>query len=327
MKGFKLVNKKNEPFYGNIGSYKVGEIYTHSGELKLCESGFHFGLNIPECLHYTILYNYDPEIYNVLEISAIGRIFETKGDKYVTSKIYIEKLLSEDEVYKLCTGRFELYNHTVYFKDGKRHREDGPAIEYSNGNKEWLIDGKYHREDGRPAIEYDDGGTKLWYKDGKQHRENGPAVEYANGNKEWWINGKQHREDDRSAIEHANGDRMWCKYGKIHRKEGPAIKYANGDTEWLVDGKYHREDGPAIEFANGDKSWCINGKLHREDGPAIEFAYGDKYWWINGVEMSQDEFEIQYPNQKDNNNINKCEYPGCNIYIINSTKCYEHYFV
>ena len=32
------------------------------------------------------------------------------------------------------------------------HREDGPAIEYANGNKHWYLNGKLHREDG-PAIE------------------------------------------------------------------------------------------------------------------------------------------------------------------------------
>jgi hypothetical protein len=33
--------------------------------------------------------------------------------------------------------------------------------EYPNGRKEWYKEGKYHREDG-PAVEYQD-GTKYWY--------------------------------------------------------------------------------------------------------------------------------------------------------------------
>ena len=41
------------------------------------------------------------------------------------------------------------------------HREGGPAVQYSNGTKKWVIDGKLHREDG-PAIEWFD-GTKEWY--------------------------------------------------------------------------------------------------------------------------------------------------------------------
>jgi len=41
------------------------------------------------------------------------------------------------------------------------HREDGPAIEYTNGRKAWFINGEYHREDG-PAIE-DADGYKEWF--------------------------------------------------------------------------------------------------------------------------------------------------------------------
>ena len=54
-------------------------------------------------------------------------------------------------------------------------------------NKYWYKNGKIHRLDG-PAIEYVD-GAKAWFQNGNLHRENGPAFEYANGNKEWWIDG------------------------------------------------------------------------------------------------------------------------------------------
>lgn len=46
---------------------------------------------------------------------------------------------------------------------------------------------KLHREDG-PAIEYPDGG-KEWWVNGKLHREDGPAIEWSDGHKEWWVNG------------------------------------------------------------------------------------------------------------------------------------------
>ena len=58
------------------------------------------------------------------------------------------------------------------------------------GNKSWYKNGKYHREDG-PACEYAN-GDKFWYKSGKQHREDGPAVELNNGTYfEYWLDGKQ----------------------------------------------------------------------------------------------------------------------------------------
>src|SRR5574343_270254 len=45
----------------------------------------------------------------------------------------------------------------------------------------------YHRIDG-PAVERSD-GTKEWYVSGKLHRTDGPAVERSDGTKEWWVNG------------------------------------------------------------------------------------------------------------------------------------------
>jgi hypothetical protein len=88
-------------------------------------------------------------------------------------------------------------------KDGKRiwtnskgelHRENGPAVEWVDGDKLWYINGKLHREDG-PAIELAD-GTKYWYINGEQHREDGPAVEDADGNMCWFINDKQISKDE-----------------------------------------------------------------------------------------------------------------------------------
>ena len=58
-----------------------------------------------------------------------------------------------------------------------------------DGDKHWLLNGKRHREDG-PAVEWAD-GSKLWCLNGKRHREDGPAVEWADGDKSWYINGKE----------------------------------------------------------------------------------------------------------------------------------------
>ena len=75
-----------------------------------------------------------------------------------------------------------------WYLNGKRHREDGPAVEYSNGDKYWYINGKLHREDG-PAVEHSD-GYKAWFINGKRHREDGPAVEHSSGSSAWWLNGR-----------------------------------------------------------------------------------------------------------------------------------------
>jgi hypothetical protein len=57
-----------------------------------------------------------------------------------------------------------------------------------DGIKRWFLNGKLHREDG-PAIEWSN-GTKEWWLNGKRHRSDGPAVERNKGSKEWWFCGK-----------------------------------------------------------------------------------------------------------------------------------------
>ena len=59
------------------------------------------------------------------------------------------------------------------------------------GTTRWHKDAKckvLHHDEG-PAIEYTT-GNKFWYQNGDLHRTDGPAVEWANGTKEWYINGK-----------------------------------------------------------------------------------------------------------------------------------------
>ena len=78
------------------------------------------------------------------------------------------------------------YGTKKWYKHGKLHREDGPAIEYHDGNKEWYINDILHREDG-PAIITQD-GYSFWYNHGVPHRLDGPAKIYSDGTKLWFIN-------------------------------------------------------------------------------------------------------------------------------------------
>ena len=77
-----------------------------------------------------------------------------------------------------------------WYLDGKRHREDGPAILRPNGSLYWYKNGVRHREDG-PAIEYA-AGDCWWYIDGVLHREDGPAIERLDGTGSWWLRGVEY---------------------------------------------------------------------------------------------------------------------------------------
>ena len=80
-----------------------------------------------------------------------------------------------------------------YNKEGKLHREDGPAIIRPNNDREWLISGKLHRTDGPAATRTN--GTKEWFQNGELHRTDGPALEYADGTKYWFLNDNELPED------------------------------------------------------------------------------------------------------------------------------------
>lgn len=81
-----------------------------------------------------------------------------------------------------------------WYRNGKLHRENGPALIWANGDQSWYIDGVQHRADG-PAYVSACGRHKAWFFNGKFHRENGPAIERNNSwttcNKDWYLNGKK----------------------------------------------------------------------------------------------------------------------------------------
>jgi hypothetical protein len=191
-------------------------------------------------------------------------------------------------------------------KNGLYHREGGPAVEWSNGDKSWWINGKCHREDGPAMDRSNSGGYKSWYKDGKLHRLDGPAIEYANGDKEWHKEGKLHREDG-PAIERADGYKeYWINDKRVEEKDLPINKEEewpkciineDGDKEWWINGE-EIEDMELFEYVcecifegeskctideNRNKVWRNKaGEYHREGGPAIEYVNGSKSWLING---------------------------------------------
>lgn len=63
-------------------------------------------------------------------------------------------------------------------------------VKFKTGDVLFFKNGKYHKEDG-PAFfsKYRD---KHWFKEGKRHRLDGPAIEWNHGKKEWYIEGREY---------------------------------------------------------------------------------------------------------------------------------------
>ena len=100
--------------------------------------------------------------------------------------------MSEQEVFDALKYRIEVDEHgnRLYCDNaGEWHRENGPAIEWSNGTKSWYQNGQKHRTDG-PAIVCTN-GHKEWWQNDQRHRTDGAAVELSDGDKWWFINGVQ----------------------------------------------------------------------------------------------------------------------------------------
>jgi hypothetical protein len=79
------------------------------------------------------------------------------------------KANSFQEIPENFTGIVEYANGTkIWYKEGKRHREDGPAVEYADGEKRWWIEGKIY---GRLSLNdyvvldhYQGNYNLMWYK-------------------------------------------------------------------------------------------------------------------------------------------------------------------
>jgi len=72
--------------------------------------------------------------------------------------MYLRSVIDEDGVIKW------------FNEDNQLHREDGPAIEYPNGDKHWFMYNRLHRLNG-PAIPSRNGNIQFWYLNGIEYSE------------------------------------------------------------------------------------------------------------------------------------------------------------
>jgi hypothetical protein len=132
----------------------------------------------------------------------------------------------DEELTIICKGCYQEPSGIFYHKDGYLHRVDGPAVEYTNGDKEWYLNGYLNRVDG-PAMELNN-GTKIWYLNDQRHRVDGPACEWSDSDKIWYLNGEKHRVDG-PACEWSNGTKKWYLNDRLvySKDENYLHKYNN----------------------------------------------------------------------------------------------------
>jgi len=200
-----------------------------------------------------------------------------------------------------------------------------------NGTKEWWRDGKKHREDGPAVIKAD--GTREWWLNGEAHRDGAPAVILPNGQVYWYQHDQRHR-DDGPAVIRPDGSVCWYKNDQLHREDGPAVIRENGEKHWrrndkewpegecLFPGDPKKDFGPGRDpaaeserpdaggnsleekmtaadcallvgtdgdtcsvtiYEDGRNVWKRGNAIHREDGaPAVIQPDGTREWYLYG---------------------------------------------
>lgn len=91
---------------------------------------------------------------------------------------------------------YEENGRQIWYRNGKIHRDDGPAIIYLNVMRE----------------EWYQIGINIWYQNGIIHRHDGPAVTHRDGTHEWFHNGARHRLD--GPAWYSKTQTRWFIYGE-----------------------------------------------------------------------------------------------------------------
>ncbi len=124
----------------------------------------------------------------------------------------------------VTTETIDGIHHTYYSRDGIVVAECRKSVQGFYNIERWYRDGKLHRDDGPAEISYFDDqlDEEYWYRHGKLHRKDGPAeIWYECGQiiKEYWCrDDKLHREDGPAEIYYENGqidEEYWRRDGKL----------------------------------------------------------------------------------------------------------------
>jgi len=112
-----------------------------SGNLEICNHGFHFCENFTDIHKY---YSFDKEDTVIFEVEAIGKIIE-KEEKSVTDKIRIIREIPRDEYHKYSNDKmkFDKKGNLIYYENPygywakKRYDKNNNLIYYESSNGYW----------------------------------------------------------------------------------------------------------------------------------------------------------------------------------------------
>jgi hypothetical protein len=154
----------------------AGSIYflitTYSTEIRLP----------PEVLVQVVLHAHvgdGSDLHTLRSLSLVSKYFNK------TLRTYRSKIIDHYTMINVQSA------YIAYRFCGMLHNvNDQPAL-WRVHCKEWFQYGYAHRDDDKPAVEYTN-GRREWFRWNERHRINGPAVITADGSVEYWIDGRRY---------------------------------------------------------------------------------------------------------------------------------------
>lgn len=208
--------------------YKIVQGGYHKRSLKVLEEWYQHGKLHRESGPAVIIYDDDED--------EDGIVLCEKW--YADGELYRETKYQDEDEENLVCNCHEIYKtyEDTWYKNGKKHRDDGPAYIYRM--RDWI---KWFQGTNKYTHEED---IEEWYTHGELHRIDGPASikrscieDIKSTTEEWYIQGKLHREqssrgEDGPAYTSFDsiGDKntqKWYTHGELHRMDGPAIVYSD----------------------------------------------------------------------------------------------------
>ena len=206
--------------------YKVGKTYT-SDRMEICEYGFHFCQKMEDVLNY---YKNSSD-FILLEVEILGKI-ETEGDKSVTDKLKVLRIIPFEEYTDSMKSRFPIFEYD--------ERDNCISMTYPSGEKH--------------TYEYDDRNNKisLTYSNGEKNtyeydeRNNKISATYTNGNK--WTYEYDERNNMISATQ-LNGYKCTYEYDDRNNKISETLPDGN---KWTYEYD-ERDNRISMTYPSGKK--------------------------------------------------------------------------
>ena len=207
------------------------------------------------------------------------------------------------------TGIVEYSDGIIYYYlNGKKHREDGPAVIFDYTEDDYYLE-EYYLNDVNITEEVNkiikdniipkdyriwDDNHKLLFKLIFSRCFNILKID------SWKDLPKNYTGIVKNGIDKTDN----CSInhflnGQYHRENGPAIVWDDGSQEYYLNGKQHCDNGPAYIWDEFHQKYYLNGFLHRTDGPAIHWDSDDEYF-INGIDITK---EVEQWIKENGNNL------------------------